>query len=185
MRPELSTARPQYDVPAVLARRPGSVLNGVWRRRSVFNRRAHQSQSRDYAVTPWCGKPMPTLGGKLRIPGRKTMKPRFPTNLPESLYYSRTILSLFGGGGRNRTDIIGDLCFCVIGSQGGGHELVPDRSAMKTGKLHSISGRKSRRPGNYWPRVETSGKEMRWITALAIGVCGFLCDTIVRGVIIS
>src|SRR2546422_7895080 len=25
----------------------------IWRRRSVFNRRAHQSHSRDYAVTPW------------------------------------------------------------------------------------------------------------------------------------
>src|SRR2546422_762671 len=75
----------------------------IWRRRSVRDRRAHQSHSRDYAVTPWCGKPMPTLGGKLRIPGRKAMKPQFPTILPESLHYSGTILSLFGGGGRNRT----------------------------------------------------------------------------------
>ena len=48
---------------------------------------------------------MPTLGGKLRILGRKTMKPRFPTILPESLHYSGTIPSLFGGGGRNRTSL--------------------------------------------------------------------------------
>ena len=34
MRSELSTARPQHGVPAVLAKRPGSVLNGVWRRGS-------------------------------------------------------------------------------------------------------------------------------------------------------
>src|SRR5438876_4881569 len=67
---------------------------GLSGRGSVFNRRAHQSHSRDYAVTPWCGKPMPTLGGKLRIPGRKAMKPRFPTILPESLHYSGTILLL-------------------------------------------------------------------------------------------
>ena len=84
-------------------RRDGLELEG--RGEGRFSTDAHiKAIHGDYVVTPWCGKFMPALGGKLPIPGRKAMKPRFPTILPESFYYSGTILSLFGGGGRNRTD---------------------------------------------------------------------------------
>ena len=83
-------------------RRDGLELEG--RGEGRFSTDAHiKAIHGDYVVTPWCGKFMPALGGKLPIPGRKAMKPRFPTILPESFYYSGTILSLFGGGGRNRT----------------------------------------------------------------------------------
>src|SRR5439155_19400535 len=84
-------------------RRDGLELAG--RGEGRFSTDAHiRAIHGDYVVTPWCGKFMPALGGKLPIPGRKAMKPRFPTILPESLYYSGTILSLFGGGGRYWTD---------------------------------------------------------------------------------
>ena len=83
-------------------RRDGLELEG--RGEGRFSTDAHiKAIHGDYVVTPWCAKFMPALGGKLPIPGRNAMKPRFPTILPESLHYSRTIPSLFGGGGRNRT----------------------------------------------------------------------------------
>ncbi len=43
------------------------------------------------------------FGGRPSLTQKQLKRP-FPTILQESLHYSRTIPSLFGGGGRNRTD---------------------------------------------------------------------------------